>query len=338
MPESAPNLEPTHGQYQGLEFPVREPPEAEPAAAVYDTARDVAPPDLAAADHAAEYTPYDEPMDQANLEQVHADQKTTITSQEAGIAALVQDNADLTAALEQARIDKRTGLMDRGGLDRWLTTAWGVADQDYAFRSPDRRSIPNFSRAMVILGDMGELKVTNDELGRRYGDTLLAQFAQGIDGLMRDDDVVASIGGDDFLMIVPIPDRMTDEDVADYAASILDRLKKNYSQPRARAADGQPIDPAVILAAAKDRQSRGEDPELKPVGSFGAAWGDIRPLTPAELADPPNAAEGATSTYHVLRRQASAEEKHHKLELIAQGVLLQRPGVMLGDHSPNGGT
>jgi len=60
----------------------------------------------------------------------------------------------------------------------------------------------------VCLLDIDDLKVVNDRLGYEAGDRLLRQFAQRLQSLLRESDLLAHLGGDEFILVVEELDRM----------------------------------------------------------------------------------------------------------------------------------
>ena len=64
---------------------------------------------------------------------------------------------------------------------------------------------PHGSFAFFIL-DIDNFKGANDQLGHAAGDTVLVEFSKTLKAQFRDSDIVGRIGGDEFVVFVPIPD------------------------------------------------------------------------------------------------------------------------------------
>lgn len=73
----------------------------------------------------------------------------------------------------------------------------------------------------VIFADINGLKITNDIFGHEAGDALITRAAEILSRSCRDNDVVARIGGDEFIILLP---NTTNEN----AQRILDRIKAEF--------------------------------------------------------------------------------------------------------------
>lgn len=112
-----------------------------------------------------------------------------------GALALV---ADIVARLreaaarerDQARADPRTGVAN-------LRAFYELAEAEIARA---RRYPHAFS---VVYIDLDEFKLVNFRLGHEAGDAVLRSVARGLTGVLRASDVVARIGGDQFVVLLP---------------------------------------------------------------------------------------------------------------------------------------
>ncbi|MGR3436495.1 MAG: diguanylate cyclase, partial [Shimia sp.] len=147
----------------------------------------------------------------------------------------------LEAGLEAAVTDPLTGLHNR----RYARTA--LARLEAAAR---RRGAP----FAVMLLDLDHFKAINDRHGHAVGDRVLIDFAALLRGGTRSQDVVARIGGEEFL--VAMPDTTLDE-----AAEAADRL---CAETRGtRFADGVALSVSVGLALAGDAEALDHDTLLE---------------------------------------------------------------------------
>jgi diguanylate cyclase (GGDEF)-like protein/PAS domain S-box-containing protein len=80
------------------------------------------------------------------------------------------------------------------------------------------------SQLAVIFLDIDHFKNVNDNLGHRIGDELLVEIANRLKAVMRDEDTVSRLGGDEFILLLPSTD-------ADGAAHASEKLLWIISQP-----------------------------------------------------------------------------------------------------------
>ena len=105
-----------------------------------------------------------------------------------------RDISDQRLAREQinrlSHFDGLTGLPNR-------TLLANRCSHDISMAQRDGRPM-----AMMMLG-LDRFKIINDTLGHAVGDEVLKQFSQRISGALRDQDTVARVGGDEFVLVLP---------------------------------------------------------------------------------------------------------------------------------------
>jgi diguanylate cyclase (GGDEF)-like protein/PAS domain S-box-containing protein len=106
-------------------------------------------------------------------------------------------------------------LTDITSLKRREEYAWHQANHDELTGLPNRRLLVEHARrllsvalrqrrqAALMVVDLDGFKDINDLFGHSYGDALLRRVAQRLSGVLRDYDVVARTGGDEFVVLLP---------------------------------------------------------------------------------------------------------------------------------------
>lgn len=96
-----------------------------------------------------------------------------------------------------------------------------------------------------IIGDLNNLKMTNDIFGHSVGDKLIMQVAKIMKESCRSGDIICRWGGDEFLILLPRTDTPT-------ALRIIERIKK-----ACEAVESLPVKPYVALGVAtKDSKAK----------------------------------------------------------------------------------
>jgi len=138
------------------------------------------------------------PMDGERLEQL-----TTLATQAGARIGTVRafEKSQL-----QASTDGLTGLMNR-------RTAEGQV-----------RGLMGAGRMLALaVADLDHFKALNDTHGHEAGDRALRHFAQVAHSVLRDNDIVARWGGEEFVIVLPELDR-------DQAVAVLDRVRERLAE------------------------------------------------------------------------------------------------------------
>lgn len=104
--------------------------------------------------------------------------------------------------------------------------------------------------------DMDDFKYVNDTRGHAAGNELLHDLAQGLRAALRITDVVARVGGDEFVLLLPESDmagaRIALEKVRHHLAPLLERWGVGFSVGAVTRLPGSSFDREALIRAADD--------------------------------------------------------------------------------------
>ena len=140
------------------------------------------------------------------------------------ILELFADQAAI--AIEHARI--HSALQTREEQARYAAThdyLTGLANRALLMSAAEEMSQRPGSEVAVLLIDLDRFKLVNDSAGHRAGDEVLRAVADRLRQCVRDTDVLARTGGDEFVVV------LSGTDVATAARSLAARLQDALSRP-----------------------------------------------------------------------------------------------------------
>ncbi len=135
------------------------------------------------------------------------------------LAALLQQNKELSNVWKQAVSDPLTGIYNRRYFDSRLRD---IHSQAVSIKTP----------YSVLFIDIDNFKKINDTLGHAEGDKLLTEVAVAIQGNIREGDILSRIGGEEFAVILPCTSLYNSFLVAEKLCAYIERhfIKKGGAQ------------------------------------------------------------------------------------------------------------
>lgn len=142
---------------------------------------------------------------------VHAvkNEKNETVSYISAMLDITHRDSDAQQLSDMAYHDSLTGLPNRRLLEDHLTQAISTASRDG-------------SHFCVMYIDLNKFKPINDEFGHQVGDMVLREVSARLQATVRHSDVVARVGGDEFVILLQDP--VNDEDAYSIASSVLSAL------------------------------------------------------------------------------------------------------------------
>lgn len=156
--------------------------------------------------------------DDVEIPRIHgpAEIESLSASLRALVATLTRKQLALDDMEELALRDPLTGLLNRHGLRLKLEAAVAQAQaQDTSL--------------MLFVADLDGFKAINDTMGHATGDTLLCHVASRLTQSLRADDLVARIGGDEFVLALQAPGGANDSSALAVAKRAQEAIQAPYS-------------------------------------------------------------------------------------------------------------
>ena len=155
-----------------------------------------------------------------------------ISAVAAQLGTVFQRKRDAERIQQLANFDVLTGLPNRVLLNDRVSQALSMAQR-------------NRAQLAVMFLDLDHFKNINDTLGHRIGDALLIEVAKRLKSIVREEDTVSRVGGDEFILVLP-------DTNADGAARVARKVLEVITQPNRIEQHDLAITPSIGIAMYPD--------------------------------------------------------------------------------------
>lgn len=158
------------------------------------------------------------------------------------LCARIKTHLDLKASREALQVYAKQLEEKNRELNETLVKLEAMATTDYLTNIPNRRYVMyrlhdevmrlkrNAGNMAIILADIKDFKQINDTLGHDCGDFVLKEIAKIMRANIREQDVIARWGGDEFLLVLPDTDLAGAYIAAGKTKLALDTVKLCYEE------------------------------------------------------------------------------------------------------------
>src|SRR5438067_327210 len=143
---------------------------------------------------------------------------------------------------EEARTDPKTELAN---MKHWSAVGHDESDRDRRFRRP----------LSVAIADLDLLRDINNRYGHLVGDQMIVRVAQAIRSAVRDYDLPARFGGDEFAILMP-------ESTLPEALIVAERIRQGVQAIELRVSDGTRVMVSASIGVAAFPRAGGNASEL----------------------------------------------------------------------------
>lgn len=157
---------------------------------------------------------YDEQLNLASDNKIWHTKLTPVFNEQNEVIKLVGSSKDITEEVKHKKELEYLSFHDE------LT---GVYNRRYFEVEMERLNKSRRIPIAIIIGDLDNLKETNDQYGHRKGDRYLIKAAEILKSVCREEDILSRIGGDEFAFI------LTEIDKSD-ALKFCGRIKEAFSR------------------------------------------------------------------------------------------------------------
>jgi two-component system, cell cycle response regulator len=258
------------------------------------------------------------------------------------------------------------GLLERSRHDAITDSLTGLGNRRSCDEALERmlEHGPDSPAATIAVFDLNGFKLYNDTFGHGIGDTMLAHFGRRLRSAVGPQDEIFRVGGDEFCVLLPGPDRDLEAPLAACVAALVERGERfevtacfghvripseattptqalriaddrMYAQKRDRVGSVRQQTHDVLLGLLREREPALHD-HLREVGRLAAAVGRRLDLNAEEIDELRRAAElhdigKAAIPDGILQKPGPLDEREmafiHKHTLIGERILATAPAL-----------
>lgn len=151
----------------------------------------------------------------------HSDRQYSVIMKIANIEA--EDGEYLGRAVTLTNITDEVELQGRVNFLTFHDSMTGLYNRNYLDEEIDRLNTSRQLPISIIMSDLNGLKIANDLMGHAEGDEIIRMSADVLRNATRNEDIVARIGGDEFMIFLPETDRESAEIICQRIQSACQR-------------------------------------------------------------------------------------------------------------------